>query len=120
MNRRPGAADDATPFAAGSWRARRGAGERGGALGRRTGAADETGTRSTGAGRAAAALSAKATESTAGFKYFSSRPAVESLLDPELKSHGAATAPSTTSVTTPAGSQRNLAGSQRHLEGGGG
>ena len=31
-----------------------------------------------------------------------------------------ATAPSTTSVTTPAGSQRNLVGSQRHLEGGGG
>src|SRR5204862_538075 len=83
-----------------------------GALGRRTGAAGETGSRSTGAGRAAAAvsggtaaLSAKATESTAGFKLFSARPAVESLLDPELNSHGAATAPSTTSVTTPAGSQ---------------
>src|SRR6266513_3013828 len=112
MNRRPGAADDATPFAAGSGRARRGAGARGRALGRRTGAAGETGTRSTGAGRAAVAVSAKATESTAGFKYFSSRPAVESLLDPELNSHGAATAPSTRSVTRPAGIHR-------HFDGGG-
>src|SRR5256885_12821832 len=95
MNRRPGAADDATPFAAGSWRARRGAGGWGAALGRRTGAAGETGTRSTGAGRAAAAvsigtaaLSAKATASHASFKYFSSRPAVESLLRSEERRVG--------------------------------
>src|SRR6266700_3536971 len=127
MNRRPGAADEATCLGAGSGRARRGAAGGGEALGRRTGAADEAGTRSAGAGRAAvavsssaAAVSARATESTAGFRYCSLMPAVESLLDPELNSHGAATAPSTTSVTTPAGSQRNLAGSQRHLEGGGG
>src|SRR2546426_727371 len=101
MNSRPGAADEPTSLAAGSGRARRGAGGR--TLGRRTGAAGETGSRSAGARGAAvavssdaAAVSAKATESTEGFRYPSSKPAVELLLDPELNSHGAATAPSTT------------------------
>src|SRR6266487_6047349 len=123
MNSRPGAADAERGAALGWGRARRG----GAMLGRRTGAAVGTGAVRAGAGRGGAAVSSGTTvvsgrtnESAGAGRYPAPELIVESLRDPELNSQGAATAPSTTSVTTPAGSQRNLAGSQRHLEDGGG
>src|SRR5436309_5829409 len=121
MNSRPGAAGAERAAALGCGRARRG----GGLVGRRTGAAvggGAVGAGADGAGAASsgrAAVSGRTKESAGAGTYPPPAPSVESR-DPELKSHGAATAPSTTSVTTPAGSQRNLVGTQCHLEGGGG
>ena len=122
MNSRPGDAGAARAAALGCGRARRG----GGLVGRRTGAAVGRGAVGAGAGGVGAAVSSgraavsgRTKESAGAGTYPPPAPSVESR-DPELKSHGAATAPSTTSVTTPAGSQRNLVGSQCHLEGGGG
>src|SRR5437870_656485 len=106
MNSRPGSAC-AAAAARGTGRAARG----GATLGR--------GTLLAGAGGRGAAVSTRAAgvpattrESTGPATYPSPEPSVGSLFDPELKSHGAATAPSTTSVTT-------AAGIQRHLDGGG-
>src|SRR5205809_7898824 len=121
MNSRPGDAGAERAAALGCGRARRG----GGLVGRRTGAGVGVGAVWAGAGgvgpavSSGRAVSGRTKESAPAGTYPPPAPSVESR-DPELKSHGAATAPSTTSVTTPAGSQRNLVGSQCHLEGGGG
>src|SRR5436853_7309753 len=103
MNSRPGSACAAAAAARGTGRAARG----GATLGRSTRETVGRGTLLAGAGGRGAAVSTRAAgvaattrESTGPATYPSPEPSVGSLFDPELKSHGAATAPSTTSVTT--------------------